>query len=69
MRNLSGNKLGNMVDLYFCLGRKINILLRYWYLFLFGVMVYILRFVLLMSKEFIFFLLLDKVYYGLSSYL
>lgn len=68
MRNLSGNKLGNMVDLYFCLGCKINILLRYWYLFLFGVMVYI-SFVLFMSREFIFFLLLDKVYCGLSNYL
>lgn len=69
MRNLSGNKPGNMVDLHFCLGRKINTLPRYWHLFLSGVMAYILRLASLTSKEFTFLLLLDKVHCGLSNYL
>lgn len=52
-----------MVDLHFCLGRKINTLPRYWHLFLSGVMAYILRLASLTSKEFTFLLLLDKVAY------
>lgn len=68
MRNLSGNKPGNMVDLHFCLGRQINTLPRYWHLFLSRVMVYI-SLASFTSREFTFLLLLDKVHCGLSNYL
>lgn len=43
-----------MVDLHFCLGRKINTLPRYWHLFLSGVMAYILRLASLTSKELVY---------------